>query len=158
MKSVVFLLSLVVVFEASAQIRPDLKRRLRRDSIIGQRVLPRTVQQPEVRRVFNQIERSILNSSLSSVPVSFARQVYVNITGGESGYFSQNQVVSVLQSYFVPRTPLSFEFSRHNDQGPTPYATGRLTFVARGRRESAQVYVSLAIQDSQWVISQFNIY
>jgi hypothetical protein len=158
MKSVVLLLSLVVVFEASAQIRPDLKRRLRRDLIVGQRVPPRTVQQLEVRRAFSQIERSILNSSLSSIPVSFARQVYVNITGGESGYFSQNQVVSVLQSYFVSRTPLSFEFSRYNDQGPTPYATGRLTYVARGRRASAQVYVSLAMQDSQWVISQFNIY
>jgi len=158
MKSVVFLVPLVFVLQASAQIRPDLQRRPGRHSIVIQRVLPRTVQQLEVRRVFNQIERSILSSSLSSIPVSFARQVYVNITGGESGYFSQNQVVSVLQSYFVSRTPLSFEFSRYSDQGPTPYATGRLTYNDRGRRESAQVYVSLAIQDSQWVISQFNIY
>jgi hypothetical protein len=158
MKSVVLLLSLVVVFEASAQIRPDLRRRLHRNPIPGQKMQPRSLQQVDVRKVFAQIERSISASSLSSVPVSFARQVYVNITGGESGYFSQNQVVSVLQSYFVRRAPLSFEFSRYNDEGPTPYATGRLTYVVRGRRETAQVYVSLAIQDSEWVISQFNIY
>jgi lipid II:glycine glycyltransferase (peptidoglycan interpeptide bridge formation enzyme) len=126
--------------------------------MIGQKVLPRTQQQLEARKVFNQIEHSISSSSLSAIPVSFARQVYVNITGGESGYFSQNQVVSVLQGYFVLRAPLSFEFSRYNDLGSTPYATGRLTFLVRGRRESAQIYVSLAIQDSQWVISQFNIY
>ena len=154
----VLLLFLVVVFEASAQVRPDLRRRFHRNPTIGRKIQPRSIQQLDVRRVFDQIERSISTSSLSSVPFSFARQVYVNITGGETGYFSQNQVVSVLQSYFVRRTPLSFEFSRYNDEGPTPYATGRLTYVVRGRRETAQVYVSLAFQDSEWVISQFNIY
>jgi hypothetical protein len=82
----------------------------------------------------------------------------VNMSGGESGYFSANQTVSILQRYLSGRTSLSFEFSRYNDLGPTPYATGRLTSISRGRRESAQIYVSLRHQDSRWVITQFNIY
>ena len=136
----------------------------------GQRILPRKTQaiarefqsrspyQAEARKLFAVIEQSIVNSSLSSVSTHFAHQVFVNMPGGESGYFSANQTVSILQRYCSSRTSLALEFSRFSDIGSTPFATGRLTFNSRGRRESAQVYVSLRFQDSRWVINQFNIY
>jgi hypothetical protein len=118
----------------------------------------RRPQQAEVRKLFGLIEQGIVNASIVSASVNFAQQVFVNMSGGESGYFSANQAVSILQRYFSSRSSLSFEFSRFNDTGTTPYATGRLTSVSKGRRESAQIYVSLRHQDSRWVISQFNIY
>src|SRR4030042_11948 len=55
------------------------------------------------------------------------------------------------------RSLLSFEFSRLSDTSATPFATGRMTFISGGRRESAQIYVSLRFKDSRWVIGQFNI-
>ena len=118
----------------------------------------RKPQQVEARKLFAQIERGIVGASLNSSKGIFAEQVFVNMSGGESGYFSANQTVSILQRYLSSRTSLSFEFSRFSDVGPTPYATGRLTSLSRGRRESAQIYVSLRYQDSRWVITQFNIY
>jgi hypothetical protein len=118
----------------------------------------RKPQQAEVRKLFGMIEKGIVNASISSASANFAQQVFVNMSGGESGYFSSNQTVSILQRYLSSRTSLSFEFSRFNDTGTTPYATGRLTCISRGRRESAQIYVSLRHLDSRWVISQFNIY
>lgn len=118
----------------------------------------RKPQQAEARKLFGVIEKGIVNASVSSASASFAQQVFVNMSGGESGYFSANQTVSILQRYLSSRTSLSFEFSRFSDVGPTPYATGRLTCLSRGRRESAQIYVSLKHQDSRWVITQFNIY
>lgn len=136
----------------------------------GQRKTPRTdlsniidpqlrkPQQAEARKLFGQIELAIVNASFITSSSSFAQQVFVNMSGGESGYFSANQTVSILQRYLSSRTSLSFTFSRFNDAGSTPYATGRLTSLLRGRRESAQIYVSLRHQDSKWVITQFNIY
>ena len=118
----------------------------------------RKPQQVEVRKLFAQIERGIVGASLTSAKGSFAQQVFVNMSSGESGYFSANQTVSILQRYLSSRTSLSFEFSRFSDVGPTPFATGRLTSLSRGRRESAQIYVSIRFQDSRWVITQFNIY
>ena len=114
--------------------------------------------QDEVRKLFALIQRGIVDASLSSTKSNFADQVLVNVSGGESGYFSANQTISILQRYLSSRTSLSFEFSRYSEIGPTPYATGRLSSLSRGRRESAQIYVSLRLTGSRWVIAQFNIY
>jgi hypothetical protein len=118
----------------------------------------RKPQQAEARKLFGLIETSIVNASLTGASSNFAQQVLINMSGGESGYFSANQTVSILQRYLTSRTSLAFSFTRFSDAGPAPYATGRLTSVSRGRRESAQIYVSLRHQDSKWVITQFNIY
>ena len=99
-----------------------------------------------------------MNSTLAPTTTHFAPQVFVNMSGGESGYYSASQTASILQRYFSSRTAISFEFSRYKDIGSAPFATGRFVYVVRGRRESAQIYVSLRYLDSRWVINQFNIY
>lgn len=158
MKLWVVILSLCIVGEASGQVRPIQQRKMKKDSLIGEEVVRFSPQQVAVRSFFGKIQHGILTSSLASSPSYFANQVSVNISGGESGYYSANQVLSLLQNYFLTRKPAGFEFSRFHDRGPAPYATGRLTFNTKGNRESAQVYVSLVQQDSKWVISQLNIY
>lgn len=130
----------------------------RRRAAVPKPLPPRSAQQTEVRRLFKSIEQNIIGSSLSLASVPFAEQVFVNTSTGESGYFSANQTVTILQRYLSARSLLSFEFSRLSDGGSTPFATGRLTFISGGRRESAQIYVSLRYKDSRWVVSQFNIY
>ena len=155
--AIIFLAFLGLVQPSAAQL-PVQRRTPRNDLSTIQEPQLRKPQQAEVRKVFGQIEQGIVNASLSLSSASFAQQVFVNMSGGESGYFSANQTVSMLQRFLSSRTSLSFEFSRFNDTGPAPYATGRLTAISRGRRESAQVYVSLRHQASRWVITQFNIY
>lgn len=152
------LIALVAALQYSAAQSPSQRRLPRREPVPGREIQDRIPNQADARKLFGIIEQSILSSSLTSASSHFAQQVFVNMSGGESGYFSANQTVSILHRYFSSRSSLAFEFSRFSDTGTTPYATGRLTFTARGRRESAQVYVSLRFQDTRWVISQFNIY
>ncbi len=159
MRSFALVAAAILAFLHSAEAQSPIQRRMPgKESRIIREVQTRQPKQAEVQRLFQTIERGIVSSSFSSVSPHIAQQVFVNMSGGESGYFSANQTVSILQRYFSSRTSLSFEFSRFSDTGSTPYATGRLTFNSRGRRESAQIYVSLRFQDSQWVINQFNIY
>ncbi|HTY39405.1 MAG TPA: DUF4783 domain-containing protein [Bacteroidota bacterium] len=156
--SALFLILVLVILQPlAAQTAGERKLPRREPSSAkeGQRRIP---DQAEAKKLFSAIERNILNASLSGSTPQFAQQVFVNVSGGESGYFSANQTVSILQRYFSNRTSLSFQFSRYSDAGTMPYATGRLTFNAHGRRQSAQIYVSLRTQESRWVISQFNIY
>ena len=153
-----FFLAFLSLVQPSVAQLPGQRKVPRTDLLNIQNPQLRRPQQAEARKLFGQIEQVIVNASLSSSSVNFAQQVFVNMSSGESGYFSANQTVSILQRYLSGRTSLSFEFSRFNDTGSTPYATGRLTSIARGRRESAQIYVSLRHQDSRWVITQFNIY
>jgi len=152
------LLAILVVLQSTEAQLPGQRILPRKAPAIVKELQSRTTYQADARKLFAVIEQSIANSSLTSVSTHFAQQVFVNMSGGESGYFSANQTVSILQRYCSSRTSLAFEFSRFSDIGSTPFATGRLTCNSRGRRESAQVYVSLRFQDSRWVISQFNIY
>jgi hypothetical protein len=155
--TIIFLAFLSLVQSSAAQM-PGQRKAPKNDLSNIRDPQLRRPQQAEVRKLFGLIEQRIVNASIASASANFAQQVFVNLSGGESGYFSSNQTVSILQRYLSSRTSLSFEFSRFNDTGSTPYATGRLTSISRGRRESAQIYVSLRHQDSRWVISQFNIY
>lgn len=154
-------LLLVAVVLTGQQIAAQLPTQSgppKKDSSSVRQTQARTPQQVEIRKLFGLIQQGIVSSSLASASAHFAQQVFVNMSGGESGYFSANQTVSILQRYLSNRSSLSFEFSRFSDTGSTPFATGRLSCLMKGRRESAQVYVSLRYQNSRWVISQFNIY
>lgn len=108
--------------------------------------------------LLESIEAGIAEGDISVFSKHFDKQVFVNITKGASGYFSSNQTSSLLHHYLASRKIVSFRFSRMNEKGVSPYATGRLVTLFRGSQESAQVYVSCSWQDSRWVIGQFNIY
>lgn len=111
-----------------------------------------------VRSLFNTVESALVAGDIGLLSANFAKQVSMTIRGSESGFFSSAQALTILKKFLSARKPTQFSFSRLNDSVPHPYATGRLDFVVRGSKESVQVYVSLALVDSGWVISQFNIY
>jgi hypothetical protein len=116
------------------------------------------LQVQQAKSLLEDIEAGIADGDISSFSKHFDKQVFVNITKGESGYFSSNQTSSLLHHYVASRKIVSFKFSRVSEKGISPYATGRLVTLYRGSQESAQVYVSCSWQDSRWVIGQFNIY
>jgi hypothetical protein len=151
------ILILLLGHTLQAQV-PNLRSLMQRKPGAAKQLQARTPQRADVRKLFETIERGIVNSSLRESAPHFADQVFVNMSSGESGYFSANQTISILQRYLSSRSSLTFEFSRFSDTGTTPYATGRMSFISRGRKESAQIYVSLRFQDSRWVVSQFNVY
>ncbi|MFQ5798574.1 MAG: DUF4783 domain-containing protein [Bacteroidota bacterium] len=118
----------------------------------------RTILRPEHRKIFESTESAISRASIRSMTAHLAPKVYIRISGGESGYFSANQAQYVLENYFGSHRPVGFSFSTFGESFSNPYATGRGSFVYRGSRHDAQIYVSLTRQGGRWVISQVNIY
>ncbi len=147
-------ISLCTVFLAVAQV-PASKLD---EKATGDKHQAAAFEQEEPKAVFQKLEKNIAAGSLRLFTSFIGPQVYIDVTGGGSGYYSSNQAMSLLQSFFAQRKPLSFKFSSVNHLAPSPYATGRLTYLYKGTRESAQVYVALKQLDSKWVVSQFNIY
>jgi len=157
MRWILIVLILVALNESYSQIRPENRERLYpalRDK--ESRVTEAQIQ--KVRTLFQTIEEGIVKGDIGKFSGNFDKQIFVNITRGESGYFSSDQASSLLQHYLGTRKVVSFEFSRLSEKGLTPYATGRLVTIYRGGLESAQVYVSCSWQATGWVIGQFNIY
>lgn len=104
------------------------------------------------------VERGIATNTVDTFASLFGPSVFVNVTPRENGYVSANQAVSMLTNFFGARRLVSFSFTSINDKSPTPWATGRCAFAARGGLESVQIYISFVPHDSSWSINQFNIY
>ena len=128
-----------------------------KNNLLDRRNTPAHPQRHDVLTVLQTIEKGIGRGFVSEFSRFFSSQVRLSFSEQE-GYYSANQTTSVLQNYFQAVKPESFAFSSYEEEGPNPYATGRFTYVLKGYRESAQVYVSLTRRDSKWVITQFNIY
>lgn len=157
MKVFALILVLFVFGESHSQFHRDNQERLYPAPSDKASSIP-NIQVRKVLALFQTIEDGIVDGRIDKFSGHFDRQIFVNITRGENGYFSSDQATSLLQHYLETRKVLSFKFSRLNEEGPTPYATGRLVSIYRGTLESAQVYVSCSWQASEWVIGQFNIY
>ena len=157
MKWAVSILFLVFLSPAEAQIRRDSQDRLY-PTLLDKESRVTDVQIQKAKQLFQTIENAILDRDIASFAPRFDKQIFVNISKGESGYFSSDQATSILQHYLATRKVISFKFTRLSEKGLSPYATGRLLSIYRGSQESAQVYVSCTWQDNAWVIGQFNIY
>ncbi|HEY4613400.1 MAG TPA: DUF4783 domain-containing protein [Bacteroidota bacterium] len=116
------------------------------------------VQRDAVDSIFGRLEKHIAEGAARPLVGFIGQQVFIDVSGSAQGYYSSNQALSMIESYFAQRKPLSFTFSSVNQRAPSPYATGRLTYQYKGNRESAQVYVALTKRDSLWQMTQFNIY
>ena len=153
---------ITLVLFSSIGLCQDVPQRLKnapaKDARVGTPQAKESTQTDEVRSLFNSVEAALVAGNTRSLSPLFAKQVSMTLRGSESGFFSSAQALTILKNFFSSRKPAQFSFSKLNEAAPHPYATGRLDFVSRGSKESVQVYVSLALQDSAWVISQFNIY
>ena len=161
MKRRVMFIGLVsIVLIAEAAISQEQVERRGRTQMFNERATTQDV--PERVKVCNQIFKNfqdgILANNIGLFANRLASQVYVNLRGGESGYYSENQVHYVLGNYLRARKLANFEFSTVGQSESNPYATGSAVFVVKGTREVAQVYVSLSLIGERWAITQINIY
>jgi len=157
MRWVLLILFVVLLEESYSQIRRDNHARLY-PTPPDKYSRMTDVQLQKVQTLFQIIQDGIAKGSVNKFSSHFDNQMFVNITRGESGYFSANQAAALLQHYMSTRKVISFEFSRISEKGVAPYATGRMVSIYKGSLESAQVYVSCSWQSTEWVIGQFNIY
>jgi len=112
----------------------------------------------ECRRIFSTVQEGLAAGTVGVFSQHIGQQVFMNLRGGESGYYSANQAYYVLENYLKTRKLANLNFSTIGESGENPYATGSAGFSFRGTREFAQVYVSLARSGDRWIITQINIY
>ena len=108
--------------------------------------------------IFQNIEKGIAKGSIREFSKYFAGNVYITLLLQESNYYSKNQSEAILSSFFAAHKTTSFFFSRIDSYSNVPYATGRYAYIEKGSIASAQIYVSLSLRGSKWVITQFNVY
>jgi hypothetical protein len=107
--------------------------------------------------VFNQIEAGISKGSVSVISKYFGSQTYLSLSNGKSGYYSSNQAFYVLEDFFKIYKVASFRFNNISSDENIPYATGVYNFEFKGKRNTAQVYISLKKAGSGWKITQITI-
>ncbi len=107
--------------------------------------------------VFNEIETGISHSSVKEISNKLSAQTYLNLMDGVSGYYSTNQAYYVLEKFFEEYQIISFNFKSIISNESTPYATGEYTYMQRGKRGVARVYIALKKVSHNWKITQITI-
>jgi hypothetical protein len=117
-----------------------------------------TIPKDNHREIFTAVESGIDDGIVENFSGYFGKQVYVSVTGEESGYYSTNQAYYILKNFMNARKPLGFTFTTFGMTDKIPFATGRAAFRFKGNREYFQVYVSLCRVENNWVIDKVNFY
>ena len=146
------LLATTVVSAGAAQ------RPAPRESVFQEELPAPQEGEPESRKVFAAVEQGIAAANIGTFSRHMASQLLVNLPGGAAGYFSQNQAYYLLHQFLSTRRISGFQFSTLSHSESGAFGTGSLTFVQKGVRGRAQVYVALAPSDGRWVITQISMY
>jgi hypothetical protein len=116
------------------------------------------VSSSQINNVVQQIEASINSGGIANLSSAMATEISLNIRGTESGMFSANQALVILQNYFSSRKIVQFNFSKKQINLEPFYATGGGVYSYKGRREHFQVYIGFLIRDGRPFLAQFNVY
>lgn len=107
--------------------------------------------------VFRDIEEGIQQSNVSAISKYFGPQTYFSFSNGINGYYSSNQAFYVLEDFFEVYKVTTFKFDHIKGDKNSGYATGKYSYDNRGKRNSAQVYISLKKVGNNWNITQLTI-
>lgn len=114
-------------------------------------------QRVPAQNVFTQIEEAIINGDIRALAGYLGPQTYFSLTNGKSGYYSSNQAYYVLEDFFKLYRVTSFRLNNVQSVENNPYATGVYSYELKGKRNNAQVYISLKYAGKSWQISQITI-
>jgi hypothetical protein len=106
---------------------------------------------------FNRIESAISQGDVNLLSSYLGSQTYLSLSNGIRGYYSSNQTYYVLEDFFRIYNVTSFHFDNLNLDENVPYATGIYNYEFKGKRNTAQVYVSLKKTGNSLKITQITI-
>lgn len=138
---------LLVIFISS--IYPQQKNLIQKTDVKKQVVVDSVM--------FDEIENAISAGDVSKISKYLGPQTYFSLTNGINGYYSTNQAYYVLEDFFKLYRVTKFKMNTIKTEISNPYATGTYFYDYRGRRGSAQVYISLTRSGNNWNISQLTI-
>ena len=104
--------------------------------------------------ILTEIESGIAKGNVVALFKHLNPQTYLSLTTGIRGYFSSNQAYYILEDFFKVYQVRSFKFHSRQIEKGNPYATGIYFYEFKGKRETAQVYISLKNTGKSWKIIQ----
>ncbi len=107
--------------------------------------------------IFQEIENGIVESDVSKIARYFSPKPYLSFSNGVTGYYSSNQAYYILEDFFNIYKVISFKFDHKKNDNSVSYATGIYYYESRGKRDSAQVYITLSKLGDNWFITQISI-
>jgi hypothetical protein len=107
--------------------------------------------------ILNRIGNGLSSGNVTEISSYLNTQTYLSLANGISGYYSSNQAFYVLEDFFNIYKVTSFHFQNVQTNGNLPYATGVYRYYFRGKKDSANVYISLKEVGDTWKITQITI-
>jgi hypothetical protein len=104
--------------------------------------------------ILSEIENNIGKGNVAALSKNLSPLTYFSLSNGIRGYYSSNQAYYILEDYFKIYQVVSFRFHSLQAEDGNPYATGIYYYQYKGKRESAQVYISLKNTGKSWKIIQ----
>lgn len=108
-------------------------------------------------QIFQEIGNALSEGRVNDISKHFGPQTYFSLSNGINGYYSSNQAFYILEDFFKIYKALSFRFDIIKTDKNSSYATGKYNYDNRGKRNSAQVYISLKKVGKNWNITQLTI-
>ena len=107
--------------------------------------------------ILNEIEEGIINSDVKAFSRYFSSQPYISLINGVNGYYSSNQTYYILEDFFNSFKVISFRFQEKKTDESVAYGKGEYYFEKKGKREVANLYITLNKTGSRWFITQISI-
>jgi hypothetical protein len=104
--------------------------------------------------ILTEIERGISKGNVDELSRNLSPQTYFSLSNGTRGYYSSNQAYYILEDFFKMYQVVTFRFQTVQAEEGNPYATGTYVYEFKGKRVSAQVYISLKNIGKSWKITQ----
>jgi hypothetical protein len=104
--------------------------------------------------IFAEIEAGIAKGNVPALFKHLSPQTYFSLISGIRGYYSSNQAYYILEDFFKIYQVISFKFHSLQTENGNPYATGIYFYEFKGKRQTAQVYISLKNMGKIWKIIQ----
>lgn len=99
-----------------------------------------------------EIESGIDAGEVKLLAKYLGSKTYFSFLDGTTGYYSSNQAFYVLQNFFNIYSAISFQVENIGDNGS--YATGIYNYIFKGKKDSANVYISFKQIGGEWKITQ----
>ena len=115
------------------------------------------VKYSKCKKVFVDIGNGFVYSNVYSINQYFNGEVYLNITGQDKGYYSNDQAKFILESFINDYPVDSFKWRNSSRSDIYAFATGKYRYKKNGSVNTLEISISLNYIDDSWLIDQIII-
>lgn len=109
------------------------------------------------KKVFIDIGNGFVYSNVYSINQYFNGEVYLNITGEDKGYYSNDQAKYILDSFLNNYPVNNFKWRNSSRSDIYAFATGKYKYKKNGSINTFEISISLNYSDDNWLIDQIII-